>query len=717
MKICLSLFKVQRFHPFAILFILTSFPFITQIIDARVIAFRDITGIFVPFELVVRHVISIDGWLAPWNPYGGVGKPLLADPFAFMLYPPHIFSRFIPVPYNFHVMLVFHHYVAGLGTYLLARTLGLPVSGAIISGVTFASGGYLLSCDNMTNALYSVSWFPFVIREALLILKDPRYYRSVSISWFLAFSFLGGLPEVVLMEMVAILLLAVEHIVIQGKKFTFNSLLVFGLGFLGSAMLLSPMLYLLFQYASQSGRRLDMAQVQFSSDLFDFLGFGIRSRVLSVSGNFIPGGRWWNPLLSEYPLMIALYCGPLVFPALIMLHSAENIYWISVLIVIYILSLGDVGILLPVIRSVFPVIGLFRYPEKLLLGIHLIVSISCGFALTRIWKKWQIVLFSLGCFHLSFFPPPLVFYSDWYEYRTFFELLEYYFLPRLIFIGLMGWLGFTLYDDDKSKKIAIAGGLQIFAILVIHAFTYPTIPWNRLMQPPRLAGQLAGTRVYVNEPREGFPANEVDQAIWRKDHLYQAWAGVFGIQNINTPSSLNLQAHDAIQEAISTSSKDQVSELFRSVGVSSVISPSELSGYDSLVFVTGGDKEGYLYSVGGADDRAYFLDSATGRRDDSVCSVEPVQFSGPSSWEGKVACTKPAVLVRPETAYPGWGGTVDAVEKPLVSVPYQLLGVTLKPGRQDVRFSFTPRVGVFFALCLLTALFQGLFIAQYASPD
>jgi hypothetical protein len=704
--------KVQLLYPPAILFILTLLPFVPQIIDARVIAFRDMTGIFIPFELTVRNVISTDGWLAPWNPFGGVGKPLLADPFAFMLYPPHILSRFIPVPYNFHVMLVFHHYMAALGMYLLARTLGVPASGAIISAVTFASGGYLLSCDNMTNALYSVSWFPFVIREVLLILKEPGYQRSLFISWYLVLSFLGGMPEVVLMEVVAIFLIALEQIVLRGQRIRVKTILVLSLGFLWSGVLLSPVLYLLFQYASQSGRYPEMAQVQFSSSLFDFLDFGVRSQVLSSTGNFITGGRWWNPLLSEYPLMIALYCGPLVFPALINRHSVRSLYWISVAIIIYILSLGDSGILLPVVRAVFPVIGFFRYPEKLLLGIHLLLSISCGLALICIWRKWRIAFFSLGCACLFLFPLPQ--YAGGSEEFMYYDYQLYYRHINFGFIFVLGII-LILVAHNKSKRIVIAGGLQVFGILSIHAFTYPTIAWNRLMEPPRIASQLASTRVYVNEPKEGFPANEVDQALWRKDHLYQAWAGVFGIQNINTPSSLNLRAHDAIQEAIASSSKDNVSELFRSVGVSSVISPSELIGYESLEFVAESNKEGYLYSIKGAGNRQYFLDPGTGQRDDSLCSVESVQFSGPSSWSGRVSCLRPAVLVLTETAYPGWNATVDTVERLLVSTPYQLLGVTLNPGSHDVRFSFSLEgAKVYVVASILIALFHCLLIAQYA---
>lgn len=681
--------KVQLIYPFAILFLLTCFPIIPQIIGEKVRAFRDMTGIFIPFELAVRDVISSDGWLAPWNPYSGVGKPLLADPFAFMLYPPHLFSRLIPVPYNFHVMLVFHHYIAGLGAYLLARTLGMSVFSALVSGVTFSSGGYLLSCDNMTNALYSVSWFPLVLREAILIQRDPRYYRIVSISWLLAFSFLGGLPEVFLMEIVAIFLLAVEHFAILKHKIAFKSILVLGLGLLGSGLLLSPMLYLLFQYASQSGRHLNMPQVQFSSYLFDFLGFFFLTEVLSLAGDFISRGRWWNPALSEYPLMIALYCGPLALGSLVMVHSVRGLYWSVVAIVIYILSLGDSGILLPAVRSVFPVIGMFRYPEKLLLGIHVLLSMSSGFVLTGIRKKWRIALFCIGGISILFF-----------------------FGPLLIFVFLLGITLVCFSDPEGSMTIPIASGFQILVILFIHTCAYPSEGWNELMHPPKITRGIAGTRVYVNEPRDGFPANEVDQVLWRKNHLYQAWSGVFGIQNINTPSTLNLQAHDAIQDAIAKSSRDKVGELFGSLGVSSVISPFQLNGYDSLEFVSGDEKEGYLYSVSGFDGRVYFLEPETGRRADGVCSVESVVHSGPSSWEGRVSCIKPAVLVLTETAYPGWSVTIDTVDKPLVSVPYQLLGVALNPGSQDVRFSFNADgMRVFWRVFFITVLVQVFFVA------
>jgi hypothetical protein len=72
---------------------------------------------------------------------------------------------------------------------------------------------------------------------------------------------------------------------------------------------------------------------------------------------------------------------------------------------------------------------------------------------------------------------------------------------------------------------------------------------------------------------------------------------------------------------------------------------------------------------------------------------------------------KPVVLVYAETSYPGWKVTVDAVDKPLLSVPYKLLGVALDPGTHDVRFSFgLDGWGVFVGLMTVAALSQFLFI-------
>jgi hypothetical protein len=682
--------KVQHFFPFVILFVLTSLPFIPQIFCASVIAFRDMTGIFIPFELAVRSVISVDGWLAPWNPYGGVGKPLIADPFAFMLYPPHIFSRLIVPPYNFHIMLVFHHSMAALGAYLLTRTLGLSKSCAIVSAVTFTSGGYLLSCDNMTNTLYSASWFPFFIQAAILIQRAPSYSRGVSLSWFLVLSFLGGMPEVVLMEVAAIPLLVLEGFVIQRQAVRVKSMLVLGIGILLSGLLLSPILYLLLQYASESGRHPQMPQSQFASSLFDFLGFAIPAQILSLDGNFLLGGRWWKSVFSEYPLIISLYCGPLVFPMVLLLRSPRAVYWSGVAVLIFLLSLGDSGLLLPVARYLFPLLGYFRYPEKLLLGVHLLVSIACGFVLVSAWDKWWSIIACVG-------------------------LLSLFFVARDLWLCLFifGCVSLVIATHG-SARIKLVSSMQIAILLAIHAYSYPTIAWSDLIRQPQISKSISGARVYVNEPREGFPSNEVAQALWRKNHLYQAWSGVFGVQNINTPSSLNLRAHDAIQEAIAESRKEKVGDLFRSLGISYVVSSSKLSGYESLVPVSGDRIQGYVYSVNGANDGIYFRTVDAGEGVKSSCTVESVRYSGPSAWEGSVSCGKSAVMVRAETAYPGWKVVVDAADKSLVSVPYKLLGVSLEPGNHLVRFSFgLDGWMIFVALFTVCVLLQCLFFGWF----
>jgi hypothetical protein len=355
------------------------------------------------------------------------------------------------------------------------------------------------------------------------------------------------MPEVVLMEVAAIPLLVLEGFVIQRQRIGVKSILVLGIGILLSGLLLSPILYLLLQYASESGRHPQMPQSQFASSPFDFFGFVFPAQILSLDGNFLSGGRWWNSVLSEYPLIISLYCGPLGFSMVLLLRSPRAVYWSGVAILIFLFSLGDSGLLLPVARYLFPLLGYFRYPEKLLLGVHLLVSISCGFVLMGAWDKWRSIITCVGLLSLLLFARDL-----W------------------LFFFIFGCLSLVIATHG-SARIKWVSGMQIAVLLAIHAYSYPTIAWSDLIRQPQISKSISGARVYVNEPREGFPLDEVEQALWRKNHLYQAWSGVFGVQNINTPSSLNLRAHDAIQEAIAESRKEKVGDLFRSLDRKSVV--------------------------------------------------------------------------------------------------------------------------------------------------
>src|SRR6185369_1529842 len=85
------------------------------------------------------------GQLPLWNPYIFAGMPLLASVYPGALYPPNwLFAVLTPrVAINAVVITTYH--LALLGTYLFARRVGINRLGALLAGMAFTFGGYMIS--------------------------------------------------------------------------------------------------------------------------------------------------------------------------------------------------------------------------------------------------------------------------------------------------------------------------------------------------------------------------------------------------------------------------------------------------------------------------------------------------------------------------------------------------------------------------------------------
>ena len=89
-----------------------------------------------------------NGQLPLWNPYTFSGHPFLADIQSAIFYPLSLITLLLSLPWGFSLFAleleaIFHFFLAGLFTYLLARRLLRDRHAALISSLVFTFGGYL----------------------------------------------------------------------------------------------------------------------------------------------------------------------------------------------------------------------------------------------------------------------------------------------------------------------------------------------------------------------------------------------------------------------------------------------------------------------------------------------------------------------------------------------------------------------------------------------
>lgn len=108
------------------------------------------------------------GQIPLWNPYSGLGVPLLADPQSLALSPLHIPLIFFPQISTFNFILPMEVFLTGLGTYLLCRHLKLSLPSAIFAMMSAAFCPYFLYyLELLGNGFCMVPFtFYFILRLA-----------------------------------------------------------------------------------------------------------------------------------------------------------------------------------------------------------------------------------------------------------------------------------------------------------------------------------------------------------------------------------------------------------------------------------------------------------------------------------------------------------------------------------------------------------------------
>ncbi len=145
-------------------------------------------------RLLIGQMIR-DGQLPLWNPYVFAGMPLLAGIINGALYPPTwLFAVFSPQT-AMNVMVITTYHIALIGTYFYARRIGANRTGAIVAGVAFTFGGYMVTHLGHTDRIAAAAWLPWILLAVEELYLRWRW-RWVSLgALFIALQVFAGEPQ------------------------------------------------------------------------------------------------------------------------------------------------------------------------------------------------------------------------------------------------------------------------------------------------------------------------------------------------------------------------------------------------------------------------------------------------------------------------------------------------------------------------------------------
>lgn len=159
----------------------------------QIIYNHDITY-FYPHETIIRHSLEQNDFLL-WNPYFGGGSPQLGKIQVGQLYPPAMLLRYLfPIVTMFNVDSMLHVYLAGLGIYLLLRSLGVTPVISTTSGIIFALSGSIMPrvLAGHISVLHSVAWIGWLLFAYRRLLHNRSWWNILLTVLFTSLVMLGG---------------------------------------------------------------------------------------------------------------------------------------------------------------------------------------------------------------------------------------------------------------------------------------------------------------------------------------------------------------------------------------------------------------------------------------------------------------------------------------------------------------------------------------------
>ncbi len=131
----------------------------------------DTDAFYAPFGAFLHNQLA-QGHLPLWNPHAFAGQPFAADPQSGVLYPPALISYGLLDPARALVVLTtFHYLLAVIGSYVLARLIGVSRLGAIYAGLGYGVSGQLFARVQALGLLSGAAWIPLCIAAAVLIAR------------------------------------------------------------------------------------------------------------------------------------------------------------------------------------------------------------------------------------------------------------------------------------------------------------------------------------------------------------------------------------------------------------------------------------------------------------------------------------------------------------------------------------------------------------------
>ena len=692
----------KSYFPYVILLIVVLISFFQVALNLQPLKF-DTIDCFFPWRFYIGECLQ-NGQLPYWNPYQDLGYPIHADPSSGAWYPLVwlIGSTFGYSIYSISFEFLLHIYLAGVGMFLLARTLKFETKFALMAGIAFMLSGFFVGNAQHLSYIISGCWLPFIIQQYLLLIEEKKAIHALQAGLFMFLSITGGYPAVTIILTYLLLTFYLIHVISLIRSKSYKSILQFTIQnglFLATTILCSAVMLVSVAQVSPYLSRLGNFNVEqalfspFSPQSFISFLAPLTTTVKST---------YWDADLSMrngyFGLIILMF-----FLLGIFIQKPKPlriIFWFG----IFSLT-ASVGNYLPVRSLLFnhvPLMNVFRFPSVFRLFFILAAILTGIYSLHQYltkterknWHYYLLIAVSFATFLILLFAARSHGYlglQTYYKNNLFNEAISSTFWQNLAVnslfqLSLLVLLGLTFWRiKNTAKFIATVIFLLIMDLVVSVQLVAPYTVFYE-----HVTAKEAQTNV-ARYPH-GFPKQKaitidsaahlpgIGQPFWQNQQIFQKQISAEGF------NSFSFTSYELLES--------DYPSLFKSVKASHLLTLSDLeSVQNGSIFVDfGSDHLPKKYKVVRGDTAIL--------KDYDAASFHI---------EAKVKHNCLLTLYQKE--YTGWEATINGKETPIFKSNLNFMTVELPAGKSKVVFNYrNPLLKVAFYVSLLSIFGALIFI-------
>jgi hypothetical protein len=692
----------KSYFPYVVLLIVVLISFFQVAFNLQPLKF-DTIDCFFPWRFYIGECLQ-NGQLPYWNPYQDLGYPIHADPSSGAWYPVVwlIGSTFGYSIYSISFEFLLHIYLAGVGMFLLARTLKFETKFALMAGIAYMLSGFFVGNAQHLSYIISGCWLPFIIQQYLLLIEEKKAIHALQAGLFMFLSITGGYPAVTIILTYLLLTFYLIHVISLIRSKSYKSILQFtvqnGL-FLATTILCSAVMLVSVAQVSPYLSRLGNFNVEqalfspFSPQSFISFLAPLTTTVKST---------YWDADLSMrngyFGIIILLF-----FLIGIFIQKPKPlriIFWFG----IFSLT-ASVGNYLPVRSLLFnhvPLMNIFRFPSVFRLFFILAAILTGIYSLhhyltkteRKNWHFYLLIAVSFATFLILLFAARSHGYlglQTYYNNNLFNEAISSTFWQNLAVnslfqLSLLVLLGLTFWKIKNTAK---------FIALVIFLLIVDLVVSVQLVAPYTVFYEhVTANEAQTNVARypHGFPIQKaitidsaahlpgIGQPFWQNQQIFQKQISAEGFNSFSFTSYELLESDYPL--------------LFKSVKASNLLT---LSDFESV-------QNGSIFVDFGSDHLPKKYKVVSG--DTAI-----LKDYDAASFHIEAKVKHPCLLTLYQKEYTGWEASINGKGTPIFKSNLNFMTVELPAGKSSVVFNYrNPLLKGAFFVSLLTIFGALIFI-------